>query len=73
MWQKDAKRDESTRRLEALMAEISEFIDGNDTVWPHNLHISAAYVPHLEKVFANVRQKFGRKPRDKMEDLDGNT
>ena len=95
MWQKDAERDESTRRLVAtgtnqdllnfressegtrrlvaLMAENSEFIDGNDTVWLHNLHISTAYVPHLEKVFSNVRQKLGRKPGDKMEDLDVNT
>ena len=60
---------ESTRRLEALIVENSESIDGNDTVWPHNLHISTAYVPHLEKVL----QKFGRKPGDKMEDLDVNT
>ena len=94
-WQKDAERDESTRRLVAtgtnqhllnvrvnsastrrlvaLMAENSEPIDGNDTVWPHNFHMSTAYVPHLEKVFSNVRQKFGRKPGDKMEDLDVNT
>ena len=57
-------------RLVALMAENSESIDGNDTVWPHNFHISAAYVPHLEKVFSNVRQKFCRKPRDNMADLD---
>ena len=54
------------------MTENSESIDGNDTVWPHNLHISTAYVPHLEKVISNVRQKFGRKLGDKMEDLDVN-
>ena len=55
------------------MAKTSESIDGDDKVWPHNFHISTAYVPHLEKVFSNVRQKFGRKPGDKMEDLDVNT
>ena len=64
---------ESTRRLVALKAENSDSIDGKDTVWPHNLHISTAYVSHLEKVFSNVRQKFGRKPGDNMEDLDVNT
>ena len=64
---------ESTRRLVALTAETTESIDGNDTVWPHNLHISTAYVPHLEQVFSNARQKFGRKVEDKMEDLDVNT
>ena len=55
------------------MAGNSESIDGNDTVWPHNFHTSTAYVPHLEKVFSNVRQKFGRKPGDKMEYLDAHT
>ena len=54
---------EETRSVHG--GENSESIDGNDTVWPHNLHISTAYVPHLEKVFENVRQKFGRKPGDK--------
>ena len=42
VWQKDAARDESRRRLVALRAENSESIDGCDTVWPHNLHRSAA-------------------------------
>ena len=85
VWQKDAERDESsrrlvatgtnqdllnfressesTRRLAALRAENSESINGNDTVWPHNLHTSTSYVSHLENVFSNVQQKFGRKPR----------
>ena len=64
---------ESTRRLAALRAENSESVGGNGTVGPHNLHISTAYVSHLEKVYSNVRQKVGRKPGDKMEDLDVNT
>ena len=53
---------ESMRRLAALKAENSESINGNDTVWPHNIHTSTAYVSHLENVFSNVQQKFGRKP-----------
>ena len=61
VWQQDAETDESTRRLVALMAENSESIDGNDTVWPPNLHLSAAHVSHLEKVFcdnnSNANQK----------------
>ena len=35
--------------------------------------ISRAYVPHLEKVYSNLRQQRNRKPEDKMEDLDVNT
>ena len=92
VWQKDAERDESARRLVAtattqdflnfresserlmaFMAEKSESIDGNDTVWSHNFHISTVHVPHLEEVFSKVRQIFGRKLGDKMEDLDVNT
>ena len=64
---------ESTRRLVALMAGNSESIDGDDILCPHNLHTSTANVSNLDKVFSNVRQKFGRKPGDKMEDLDVNT
>ena len=55
VWQKDAERDESTRRLVALTAKNSESIEGNDTVLPRNFHISTAYVPHLEKVYSNLR------------------
>ena len=61
---------ESTRRL---VARTAESMDGNDRVGPHNLHISAAYVSNLEEVFSNVRQKFGCKTGDKMEDLDVKT
>ena len=61
------------RRLVALMAENSESIDGTDTVWPRNFHISAAYVSHREKVLSNLRQRYGRKPGDKMEDVDVKT
>ena len=69
VWQKDAEREESTRRLVAIgtnqsllnfressestrrlaafRAENSESVDGNDTVWPHNFHISTAYVFYI--------------------------
>ena len=59
----------STRKL---VASGNLDIDGTGTVWPHNLHISAACVPHLEKVFSHVRQRCGLKPGDTMENLDVN-
>ena len=40
---------------------------------PHKWRISRAFVPHLEKVYSNLRQQLKRKPEDKMEDLDVNT
>ena len=42
----------STRKLVA--SGISD-IDGNGTMWPHNLPISTASVSHLGKVLSNVR------------------
>ena len=44
---------------------VKRSVHVRETVWPHNFHISTAYVPYLEKVFSNVRQKFGRKQEDK--------
>ena len=35
--------------------------------------ISRANVPHLERVFSNLRQQLKRKPEDEKEDLDVNT
>ena len=52
-----------------LVASGTSDIDGR----PHNLHTSTACVSHLEKVLSNARQRYGRKPGDKMEDLDVNT
>ena len=49
------------------------FIVDDDSKWPHNYQRSRAYVPHLEKVYSNLRQQLNRKPEDKMEDLDANT
>ena len=51
----------STRKL---VATGNPDIDGTDRIWPHNLHISTAYVPHIEKVFSNVRQRYGLSPGD---------
>ena len=59
----------STRKL---VASRNADIDGVGTIWPHNLRVSTAYVPHLEKVFSNVRQRYGLKLGDKMENLDVN-
>ena len=59
----------SARRL---AAENSDIID-DDTEWPNNYRLSRAYVPVLEKVYSNVRQKLARKPGDKMEHNDENS
>ena len=37
--------------------------------WPHNLQISTDCVPHMEKVFAIVRHRYGLSPKDKMKDI----
>ena len=58
--------DKSTTKL---VASGNSDIDGIGTVWPHNLLKYIVYVPDLEKVFSNVRQKYGLKPGDKMETL----
>ena len=44
-----------------------------DSEWPNDFYISCSYVPHLEKVYSNLRQQLRRKPEDNMEDLDVNT
>ena len=87
VWQSDAKTNDSARRLAStgtnqnlgfqdrewrLAAKNSDIID-DDTEWPNNYSIFRAYVPHLEKVYSNLRQKLGRKPGDKMEYLDVNS
>ena len=53
-------------------AENSEIIVV-DSKWSNNYHMSRVYVPHLEKVYSNLRQQLKRKPEDKMEDFDVNT
>ena len=42
-----------------LAARNSEIIDDDDSEWPNNFHISRANVPHLEKVYSNLRQPRG--------------
>ena len=44
-----------------------------DSEWPKNYQISAASVPHLEKVYSNLLQKTGRKSGDNVHDLDTNS
>ena len=76
--------DKSTRRLgaaekdqellnlyESLRSTRKLATSGNSAF--DDLHISTAYVSQLEKVVSNVRQRYGRKPGNKMEDLDVNT
>ena len=58
---------EETRRFRKL-----RFFDGHGKFWPHSLQISVAHVPYLEKVFSNVRRRYGLKSGDKMENLDVN-
>ena len=48
--------------------------DEDDSKLTHNYRMSRASVPHLEKLYSKLRQKFKRKPQDKMVDsLDVNT
>ena len=69
-WQKDAVLDVSTRKI---VASGNSEIEVKDEIWPHNLHVSTVCVPHMEKVFSFVKQRYGLSPRDEMEDLDVNT
>ena len=81
-WQKDAFLDVSTgkpvgpgySRNPANPGNSGDSrTEGNDEDWQHNLHISTNCVLHMENVFSIVRQRYGRSPRDQMEDLDVNT
>ena len=47
----------STRRL---VASGNSETEGRGKIGPHNLHISADCVPHMEKVFSFVRQRYGQ-------------
>ena len=88
VWLTDAKFSERARKLAAvdtkqdqnfpdrarkLAAEYSDIKDEDASKWPHNLRVSRADVPHLEKVYSNLRQQLKREPEDKMEDLNVNT
>ena len=88
LWLTDQCKDESARNLAAagsiqdpsfqecarmLAAGNSDINDEDDSKWPHNYRMARANVPHLEKVYSNLRQQLKRKPEDKMKDLDVNT
>ena len=64
---------ENLKSRKKLVASGNSDIDGIGTIWAHSLHLSTAYVSPLEKVLSNVRQRYGRKPGDKMEDPNVNT
>ena len=63
---------ENLKSMRKLAASGNSDVDGTGKNWPHNLQKSNAYVPHLEKVFSNVRQRYGLSSGDKMENLDVN-
>ena len=67
--QKSVNFHENLKSTRKLVASGNSDIDGTGTIWPHNLHISTAYVPHLEKVFSNARQRYSPEQVDKMECL----
>ena len=56
-----------------LVASGNSETEGSDNIWPHNLHISTNYVPHMEKVFSIVRQRCGLGPENQMKHFDLNT
>ena len=56
-------------RARKLATEILDINDEDDSKWPHNLRVSRAKVPHLQKVHSNLRQQLKREPENKMEDL----
>ena len=47
--------------------------DEDDSKWPHNLRVSRADLPHLEKVYSNWRRQLKREAEAKMEDHNKNT
>ena len=53
-----------------LVASGNSETEGKDEIWPHNLQKSEDGVPHMEKVFSIVRQRYGLSPRDEMKSLD---
>ena len=75
VWLTDAKLSERARKLAAVdtnqdqsfqerarkrAAEYLDINDEDDSKWPHNLRVSGAHVPHLEKVYSNLRQQLKR-------------
>ena len=44
---------------DSFIASGNSEIEGKDNIWPHHLHKSKDGVPHMEKVFSIVRQRYG--------------
>ena len=63
---------ENVKSAMKLVASGNSDSEGACNNWPHSLHVSADYIPHLEKVFSNVRQRHRLSSEDKMEHLDVN-
>ena len=60
-------------RARKLAAENSDINDEDDTKCRTISLYLVPFVPHLEKVYSNLRPQLKRKPEDKMEDLDVNS
>ena len=69
VWQSDVEFNVSA---EKPAAEGSGIVDV-DSVWPNHFQMSVPYVPHLERVYSNLRQKIGRKSWVDMNNLDTNS
>ena len=70
----DTNLDQSFQEIARKLAvEHVDINDEDDSKWPHNLRTSRSDVPHLEKVYSNLRQLLERKQEDKMENFDVNT
>ena len=48
------------QKVQGPCAENWDINDEDDSRWPHNLRVSRANIPHLEKVYANLRRQFKR-------------
>ena len=72
VWQTDAKMNAIARRLAAVDTSQDQNLD--DSKWPHNLRVSRADRPHLEKVYSNWRRQLKREAEaTKIEDHNKNT
>ena len=59
---------EDSKSTRNFVASRNSETEDEDEIWPHNLHVSKDGVPHMEKVFSIVLQRYGLK----MKDLDVN-
>ena len=73
VWLTDAMLCERARKLAAVdqdqnFPELARKLAAESLNGPHNLPVSRASEPHLEKVHSNLRRQLKREPEDKMED-----